>query len=348
MLDTLRRDPAIAEAEGGIFDPGGTILGTDGKPISTGGGGAPEFVAGVHAVRRFEGFQVVTGRMPATPRDVALDKATADREGIEVGEVIGVQAVAARTRYRVSGIVRISGVDSFGGASVALLTLPEAQRLTGKRGRFDEVDAAVRPGADAGEVVRRLRAALPRTVEVRTGTEQAAESSRQIRDNLGFLRTALLAFAGISLFVGAFIIFNTFSITVAQRTRELALLRTLGASRRQVLAAVLGEGALLGVTGAAAGLALGVLVAGGLRALFKAIGADLPSNGSVVLTRTVVVSLLVGVLVTLLASLAPALRATRVAPIAAMREGAVLPPSRHARLTTRSPRCSRSSRSSSW
>jgi putative ABC transport system permease protein len=179
--------------------------------------------------------------------------------------------------------------------------------------------------------VRRLHAALPRDVQVRTGAQQAAKQSADIRDNLGFLRVALLAFAGISLFVGAFIIFNTFSITVAQRTREFALLRTLGASRRQVLASVLAEGLAIGVIGAAAGLALGIFVAKGLRALFTAVGADLPSNGTVILSRTIVVSLLVGTLVTLVSSLGPALRATRVPPVAALREGAVLPPGRGAR-----------------
>jgi putative ABC transport system permease protein len=167
---------------------------------------------------------------------------------------------------------------------------------------------------------------------VRTGEAEAADQSADIRDDLGFLQTALLAFAGISLFVGAFIIFNTFSITVAQRAREFALLRTLGASRAQVLRSVLGEGIVLGVLGSVAGLFLGIAVAAGLRALFKAFGFELPSTGTVLEARTVYVSLAVGLVVTLVSSLAPALRATRVPPVAALREGVALPETRSSRL----------------
>src|SRR5439155_11440720 len=151
---------------------------------------------------------------------------------------------------------------------------------------------------------RRIRAATPRTVEVRTGTEEADRQSRDIRDNLSFLRTFLLAFAVVALFVGAFLIFNTFTITTAQRTRELALLRTLGAKRRQVLRSVLAESLVLGAGGALAGLALGIALAPGLKALFKLFGADLPAAGMVVAPRTVIVALVAGVLVTVLSSLA--------------------------------------------
>ena len=163
---------------------------------------------------------------------------------------------------------------------------------------------------------------MPQGVEVRTGKQQADKQTKDINDSfLNVLRTALLAFAGISLFVGAFLIFNTFSITVAQRTREFALLRVLGAKRKQVLRSVLAEGLTIGVFGSAIGLVLGFLVAGGLRALFKAFGADMPSTGTVVETRTIIVSLVVGTVVTLISTIAPAIRATRVPPLAALREG---------------------------
>ncbi len=226
--------------------------------------------------------------------------------------------------FRIVGIIRIQGVDSLGGSPVAMLTLPEAQRITGKVGRLDEVDATVKKGSDAQAVKRELQSALGPNVHVRTGSEEAASQSKDIRDNLGFLKTALLAFAGISLFVGAFIIFNTFSITVAQRAREFGLLRTLGASRAQVLRSVLGEGLFLGFFGALIGLGLGVALAAGLKALFAAIGFDVPSNGTVIESRTVIVSLVVGVVVTILSTLAPAIRATRVPPVAALREGFVV------------------------
>ncbi len=185
---------------------------------------------------------------------------------------------------------------------------------------------AANPGVTPGELRARIRALLPSTVDVRTGAEQAAKNTSDLESNLSFLRTFLLVFAYVALVVGAFIIFNTFSITVAQRTREFGLLRTLGGSRSQVMRSVIYEGLMLGVAGAVLGLLGGIALAPALDQLFKAFGADLPDSGTVLETRTVVVSLLVGVGVTVLAGLPPALRATRVPPLAAMREGVEIPP----------------------
>ena len=180
-------------------------------------------------------------------------------------------------------MTQIAGVDSFGGAVVALFTLPEAQRMAGKVGSFDEIDASRGSAASHPRSCEaRLRAALPASVDVRTG-QRAGRRAVQATSatNLGFLRTALLAFAGISLFVGAFIIFNTFSITVAQRTREFALLRTLGATRRQVLRSVLAEGLVLGVArGARSGSALGIAArAAGCARCSRSSGFDAAVDG---------------------------------------------------------------------
>jgi putative ABC transport system permease protein len=243
-----------------------------------------------------------------------------------------VQGVAPRKRYRLVGLTTIGGVSSLGGAAFATLMLPEAQRMTGKQRKFDAIDIAADAGVNPRQLTARIRQISGPGTVVRTGRQQAQSQSDDIRSNLSFLSTALLAFGGISLFVGAFIIFNTFSITVAQRAREFALLRTLGASRRQVLRSVLLEGLAIGVLGSVAGLGLGIAVASGLRALFKSFGIDLPSNGTVILTRTITVSLIVGILVTLIACVIPALRATRVPPVAALREGVALPETRHSRL----------------
>jgi putative ABC transport system permease protein len=332
VLGAVRRTPGVATAEGGIFSPGATILGKDGKPVGL--GGAPRFIASAHQTQRFSVFTVDSGRLPARDDEVALIKSTVDQEGFDVGDEIAIQAQTPKRDYKLVGVIAIAGVDSFGGATVAMFTLPEAQRLAGEVGRFDEIDASAQQGVPPARLKVALQGKLPRNLVVRTGTEQAASRSKDIRDNLGFLRTALLAFAAIALFVGAFIIFNTFSITVAQRTREFALLRTLGAKRGQVLRNVLGEGLAIGVLGAAAGLGLGIFMAKGIRALFEAVGASLPSSGTVIASRTIVVSLLVGTIVTLLSSIIPALRATRVPPVAALREGAVLPPGRGARFVT--------------
>ncbi|MCW3010656.1 MAG: transporter permease [Solirubrobacterales bacterium] len=329
VLERVRGVDGIEQVEGSIFDQGGTFLTKEGEPFSAQG---PKFVASAFDDDRFGGFSYAEGRRPETPGEVAIDKATARKEGFSVGDTFEIQAETPRKGYTVTGLTQVAGVDSYGGAAVALLTLEEAQRVTGKVGKFDEIDMTVRAGRDAEAVVDDVRAALPGDLDVRTGQDEAESQSADIRDELGFLQTALLAFAGISLFVGAFIIFNTFSITVAQRAREFALLRTLGASRAQVLRSVLGEGVVIGLVGSVAGLFLGIAVAAGLRALFKAIGFELPSTGTVLEARTVWVALSVGIVVTIVSCLAPALRATRVPPVAALREGVALPETRSSRL----------------
>jgi putative ABC transport system permease protein len=321
VVARIRALPEVAAVDGSVFDQNGTILDKDGDRVSK---GAPNFVASIQRIRRFESFTVAKGRMPRTADEVALDKATADRKGFEVGGTVDIVDKEPRKTYRVVGVVKVAGVDSYGGAAVALMTLAEAQRMSGKRGAFDQISVAAKRGISPEQLRTAVREVLPARFDVRTGSEEADDQTSDIKDELGFLTTALLAFAGIALFVGAFIIFNTFSITVAQRAREFGLLRTLGASRRQILSSVLTEGLVLGALGSVAGLALGVLVAKGLRTLFEAIGFDVPSQGTVLQSRTVIVSLLVGIVVTLVASLAPALRATRVPPVAALREGVTL------------------------
>jgi len=194
---------------------------------------------------------------------------------------------------------------------------------------------AAAPGVSPNELRARLRAALPATVDVKTGAQAAASQSSEASSSINsFLQPALLAFGGVAVFVGAFIIFNAFSITVAQRRREFAMLRALGASRRQVLSTVTGEALAMGVAASLLGLVAGLGVASAVNALFKAIGADLPTGGLTLEPRTVTVALLVGVGVTLASAVIPALRATKVPPVAALHEGATLPPSRLARLCT--------------
>src|SRR3954464_4267078 len=319
VLAQVRRQPGVQDADGSVFDVG-TILGKDGK--RTGQGGAPTFTASIADQPRFDAFTVKQGRKPQSPDEVAMDASTVKKQGWRLGDKVAIVATAPRKDYTLVGTTQIAGVDSFGGAAVADMLLPEAQRMLGKRG-CDQIQASAKPGVTPEQLRDQLKTALPKTVNVRTGQEEAHKQSNDIKDNLSFLTTLLLAFAGISLFVGAFIIFNTFSITVTQRMREFALLRTLGASRGQVMRSVITEGLTIGLLGSVVGLALGIAVAGGLRALFRAVGVDLPSNGNVILSRTIIVSLVVGTVVTALSSLAPALRATRVPPVEALREGAV-------------------------
>lgn len=317
LLARVRATPGVAEAAGSVFTPG-TFLDIRGKRLTN--GGAPAFIAS-ESPPRFNSFKAVQGRFPVNAEEVAIDQATANRASLRLGQQMIVAGSAPAKRYTVVGVTRFGGGESFGGAGAAILTLGEAQRMIGQPGRFDQLDVAASSGVTPAQLRGRIRAVLPGTVEVRTGAEEANKATSDLESNLGFLRTFLLVFAYVSLVVGAFIIFNTFSITVAQRTREFGLLRTLGSSRVQIMRAVVYESLMLGVVGAVLGLLGGIALAPALNALFKSFGADLPNNGTVVETRTIVVSLTVGIVVTLLAGLAPALRATRVPPLAAMREG---------------------------
>jgi len=213
--------------------------------------------------------------------------------------------------FKLVGLTQL-GQASFGGASIAQVTLPVAQRLTHKQGRFDQISIAADGGVSAQALKRRIARRMPTGVRVETAQESADRSSDEIRDNLGFLRTFLLVFGFIAVFVGSFLIFNTFSITVAQRISEFGMLRTLGASRGQILTTVMVEALAIGLLGALLGIGGGFLIAAAINALFEAFGIDLPTTSLVMETRTVVVALLVGVVVTVVSSLIPALRSTRV------------------------------------
>jgi len=305
------------------------LIGKDGKAIVY--GGAPNL-----------GFSIARGDSPFNPlalvdgawpkkNEVVIDKATAGKEHFRIGQVVGVQAVGTVQQLRLSGIVKFGSVSTIGGATLAGFDLPTAQRLFGKPGKLDEIAVASKPNVSTTDLLRQIQGILPADTQVRTGRGQAHEDSKDTNSFISFLQKFLLGFGGVALFVGSFVIANSLSITIAQRTRELATLRTLGASRRQLLRSIIIEALVIGILAAVIGLFAGLALAKGLFSLFDAVGFTLPNNGLTFETRTVVVSLAVGVIVTLLASLRPALRATRVPPIAAVREGATLPESRYAR-----------------
>lgn len=319
-LATVQSVPGVSKAAGTIFSPA-TFLTTSGTRINT---RAPAFVT-APLPSPFESFSLLRGHFPTASDQLALDEATASRQDLSVGSEILVAGVGPARRYRIVGIMQFAGSQSFGGAGAAMLTLSQAQAVVGTPGRYDTIAASADPGVSPGELRARIQSVLPPNLTVRTGSQQAAQQTSDIEANLSFLRDFLLVFAIVSLFVGAFIIFNTFSITVAQRTREFGLLRTLGATRNQVMGSVVAEGLLLGLLGSAAGLLVGIGLAPALDQLFKSFGADLPDNGIVVLGRTVLVSLVVGTVITVLAGLVPAVRATRVPPVAALQEGVELP-----------------------
>jgi putative ABC transport system permease protein len=321
-LARVRAVPGVAAASGSISSQA-ALLTTGGKRLTS--GGAPGRVDALQPPR-FEAFTATQGHLPRTAEEVAIDQASAARNHLRLGQRIVIAGRLPARRYTIAGIAKFAGSESFGGTTVALLIPSQAQYVAGEPGAYGSINVAASSGIAPEELAARVRAALPMTLKVRTGAEEAANQTSELEEELGFLRTFLLIFAYVALVVGAFIIFNTISITVAQRTREFGLLRTLGASRGQIMRAVIEEGLLLGVVGATIGLLGGIGLAPALDGLFRAFGADLPDNGTVLEARTVIVSLGVGIVVTVLAGFLPALRATRVPPIAAMREGVQIPP----------------------
>jgi putative ABC transport system permease protein len=318
-LAAVRGVTGVAAADGSVFTTASLITAT-GKRLDT---HAPAFIASLDT-GRFQNFSAVVGHFPARDGELAIDQATAQRFHLQVGQSLRVAGQSTTLPFTIVGILKFAGSGSFGGASIAVVTLPQARTVAGEANSFNEIDVAAASGTSSATLRARIRAVLPSSLSVRTGTQQAAHQTSDLESQLGFLRTFLLIFAYVALFVGAFIIFNTFSITVAQRTREFGLLRALGATRRQLVRAVIAEGFLLGIGGSLLGLLAGIAVAPGLDVLFKAFGADLPDSGTVLELRTVIVSVLAGTIITVIAGLLPALRAARVPPIAALREGVSL------------------------
>ena len=330
VLAKVRALPDVELAMGGIYNEADTkILDQDGKAINT--QGAPSFGFGIDPspqYARFNPLTLVAGTWPDAPEEAVIDQGTADKQGYEVGDRVLISTLRPKQAFTLTGIAKYGDVSSLGTATFAVFDLETAQRLLDREGQFDAISVAGKEGVAPQELVSEIRPLLPPEAKVQTGQNEAQEQKDEISEFTKFIEYFLLAFAAIALFVGAFVIFNTLSITVAQRTREFATLRTIGASRRQVLGSVVLEALTIGTIASVIGLFAGLGLAKGLNALFEALNLDLPTAGTVFATRTIVVSLIVGILITLLAGLFPAIRATRVPPIAAVREGATLPKSR--------------------
>ncbi|MGW6197049.1 ABC transporter permease [Kribbella sp. NPDC055110] len=325
LLQKVRDLPDVGAA-GGAVNGEAQLIGKDGKAIVF--GGAPNLGFSIDpSLPQFNSLNLVKGGWPAAG-EVVIDTKTAAEKGFQAGDTIGVQARGAVEPMRISGLVSFGAVSSIGGATLAGFDLGTAQRLFDKSGKLDQILIAAKKGVDRPQLLAAVQKILPPATQVRSAEDQAAEDAAGTSAFLSFLQTFLLVFGGIALFVGSFVIANSLSITIAQRTREFATLRTLGAARRQILGTVVLEALVTGIVSAVAGLFFGLAIATGLFKLFDAIGFTLPNNGLVFRTRTIVVALVVGVVVTVLASLRPAMRATRVPPIAAVREGAALPPGR--------------------
>jgi putative ABC transport system permease protein len=318
VLNEVRTVDGAKVAEGSVTGFA-QFVDKDGKPVTT--GGAPTLGVSVSTAPELQaGTTIRSGRLPSGPNEMVVDAQTAEKHGFAVGDRVKVLLQGPARTFTVSGIVGFGSASNLGGATLAGFTLPTAQEVLNRQGRFDEIDVVAAEGTTPEQLRDRVRSVLDPRYEVLTGEELSADAARAINDTFGrFLSTALLSFAFVALLVGAFLIFNTFTIIVAQRTRELALLRCLGASRRQVMTSVLLESLVVAVLASLVGLGLGVLIANGLKALLTGIlNFDLPTTGTVFLWRTAAVSLAVGIVVTLLAALLPARKATRVPPVAAL------------------------------
>lgn len=327
LLPQIQALPDVAAAVGGVGGIAHIIV--DGKVVHF--GGAPNLGFSVDPTQtELNSLTLVRGNWPGA-NEVVIDQATANKESFDIGETIGMQASGPELRMRISGIVHFGGAASLGGATLSGFDLATAQHLFERAGKLDQIRAKAKPGVSPEKLAAEINAVLPPHTQVRTGQGQAKSDAKDTEEFLNFLQYMLLAFGFIALFVGSFVIANSLSITITQRTRELATLRTLGASRRQVRILIVLEGLAIGAIASVGGIFVGLGLGVGLFKLFDAVGFTLPNNGVVLHTRTVIVALVAGILVTVVASLRPAFRATRVPPIAAVREGAQLPPGRFAK-----------------
>lgn len=316
-LDLVLSLPSVAGAEGqvagvaALADQDGELIGNTQGP--------PTFAFNWTDVPELNRFTLVEGAPPEGDQ-VVLDKGTADTNDFSVGDTVRVLTQAGSSDYEVSGIATFGESNSLAGANIVLFETSVAQELIGKPGKFEQIAVVAADGVSQEQLVQDLTAALPPGTEALSGEEITAENQDDISASLGFITTFLLIFAGIALFVGSFIIYNTFSIIVVQRGREMALLRAVGANARQILASVMLEALVVGLFASAVGVVAGIGLAFGLKAAFASLGLDLPASGAVVKPATIVISMIVGTVITVVAAFFPARRAGKIPPIAALRD----------------------------
>ena len=321
LVGEIQALPGVAEAQPGI-EGYAQIVGTDGDPLGNPATGAPTFGRNWIDSEVYP-FTIVDGRSPEADDEVVIDKGAADEGDLAVGDRTSVLVQAGSVDVEIVGIATFGDADSPGGSTNVLFTTEAAQANVAEPGRVDVITVVADDGVGEQEVTDTIAATLPDGVEVITATEATQEDQDAIGEFVTFFGTFLLVFAVIALLVGAFIIYNTFSIIVAQRTKEMALLRAVGASRRQVLWAVVLESVVVGLLASAVGLVAGIGVAMLLKAAMAGFGIDIPSGALVISTSTIITAFVAGTLVCLLSAVVPAIRASRVPPLAAMRDVAV-------------------------
>ncbi|MES5820295.1 FtsX-like permease family protein [Streptomyces sp. RG80] len=322
LTDALEKVPVVAAAAP-VIQGAGQLVGANGDPI---GGQGPPTLAGnwITDPAELNAYQLAEGRAPAKPGEVVIDRGTAKRGDLNIGDRTTLRTPDP-VEVTIVGLATFGGEDGMAQVTFTGMTRADAEKyLTARPGEASSIQVRAGPGVSQRELVDRLTPVLPKGVEAITGQESAEENTEMIASQfLTVFTLFLLVFSGVALLVATFSIHNTFAIVVAQRTRENALLRALGASRRQITASTLGEATVVAVTASLAGLAGGIGIAAGLQALFPAIGFPFPEGDLVVSALSLLLPFAVGVVVCLGSALLPALRAGRTAPMAALRETAV-------------------------
>ncbi|MEP7202239.1 MAG: FtsX-like permease family protein [Ilumatobacteraceae bacterium] len=324
--DSLAADvgsvPGVKAADPSVFGFA-RVIGKDNKPVGSDGNGPPTFGSSISADEAF--WTINEGRLPNGDGEVALDAGVADKAGYTLGDTVKVVAQGGSRAFTLVGIAHYGDVSSPGGATFALFDLPTAESFVGKPGFIDAVVVTGDGSVSDAELADRIQAALPADsqTETLTGAEITKENQTAIEEGLSFFTIFLTAFSFIAMGVACFVIYNVFSITAAQRQRENALLRAVGAHRRQITRAMLLESVVVGVVGSLLGLVAGIGVSMALKSFLGVLGIDFPSTTLQLLPRTILLTLVLGTLVTVLSAVLPALRTGRVSPLAAMRDSAV-------------------------
>ncbi len=323
VLETVRGVAGVTSATGDI-QAFARVIGKDGEPLGSDGNGPPTF-GGIASSDSAGLWSITEGRLPVGPNEVILDKATADNGEFVVGDNVRVVAVRGTREFTLVGIASYGDISSPGGATFALFDQPTASEFLLQPGFVDAILVEGDDSVSDEVLAQRINAALSADLklETLTGAEITAEVQGQIKDVLNIFSTFLIVFSYIALGIGSFVIYNVFSITAAQRLRENALMRAIGASRRQVSRALLVESTAMGVVGSVIGFGIGILLSQLLSALLKATGFEVPTQGLAISTSAFVNTFVAGVLVTVLAAWLPARRAGRVPPLAALRDTAL-------------------------
>ena len=322
VSDRVAAVPGVESAAAQVFGIA-IVVGKDGELLENSPDRPVPIALAWQADDRLNPMTLVEGHAPAA-NEIVIDVASADKGGFAVGETVTVLDKAGVQQFTLAGIATFAGTDDAAGAQVVAFAPETASVVLGEPGRYDAVQVVAAPDVSQSEVVANIEAAIGSPdIEVLTGAEAIEQARDAAGTSMAFLNTFLMTFALVAILVGSFVIYNTFSITVAQRTRDTALLRAIGANRKQVMRSVKLESVLVGLFGSAIGVALGIATARGIAAVFTIVDIELPSTAIVVNPSTIQTAMIVGTLVTVFAAYMPARRMGKVAPIAALRDVAI-------------------------